>query len=149
MKNIVKFLKDRRGVSPVIGVILMVAITVVLGAVVAAFAYGYVGQTEKAPNVVLSAMDDPADSASLLIRHSGGETIPSGDWKASVSANQSSATTFSTSSPLSDNLSVGKVITVTNVTTAGTANITAGWYHVAVVSIDTDTLLLDTNVLVR
>ena len=39
-----KFLKDREdAVSPVIGVILMVAITVILAAVIAAFVFGMAG----------------------------------------------------------------------------------------------------------
>jgi flagellin-like protein len=48
-----KLLTDDEGVSPVIGVILMVAITVILAAVIAAFVLG-IGDT-----------DDPAPSASL------------------------------------------------------------------------------------
>jgi flagellin-like protein len=48
-----KLLTDDEGVSPVIGVILMVAITVILAAVIAAFVLG-IGDTE-----------DPAPSASL------------------------------------------------------------------------------------
>jgi len=38
-----KLRKDERAVSPVIGVILMVAITVVMAAVIGAFVYGYGG----------------------------------------------------------------------------------------------------------
>jgi flagellin-like protein len=75
MKYLEKFLKDQRGVSPVIGVILMVAITVVMGAVVAGFAYGYLGNTPKAPNVALSVIDDPTDNITVLVKHSGGESI--------------------------------------------------------------------------
>ncbi len=41
---------DERGVSAVIGVILMIAITVVIAAVVAAFAYGIIGGVTKAPS---------------------------------------------------------------------------------------------------
>ncbi len=53
--------EDQKGVSPVIGVILMVAITIIMGAVIAGFAYGYLGTTTKAPNVALSVIDDPTD----------------------------------------------------------------------------------------
>ena len=45
MKYLAFLHKDQRGVSPIIGVILMVAITVVMGAVIAGFAYGYLGTT--------------------------------------------------------------------------------------------------------
>jgi len=75
VKYLKKFLRDRRGVSPVIGVILMVAITVVMGAVIAAFSYGYLGTTPKAPNVALSVIDDSTDQTSLLVKHNGGESM--------------------------------------------------------------------------
>ncbi len=148
MKNIVKFLKDRRGVSPVIGVILMVAITVVLGAVVAAFAYGYVGETHKSPNVVLSARDTPTDNSSLLIRHSGGETIPAADWKLSVTTGSDNITNFTTTPFGTSELSPGTTIKVSKVTSSDTV-IAAGWYHVVAVHIPSNSTLLDTNVLVR
>jgi flagellin-like protein len=72
-------LDDRRAISPVIGVILMVAITVILAAVIAAFVLGF-GQTQ-----------DPAPQATVdfeqikeggggqpdefSVTHKGGETI--------------------------------------------------------------------------
>lgn len=57
MKHLVKFLKDRRGVSPVIGVILMVAITVVMAAVIGGWVYGY-GMPKKVPNMSATLEDD-------------------------------------------------------------------------------------------
>jgi flagellin-like protein len=57
-----KLLTDDEGVSPVIGVILMVAITVILAAVIAAFVLG-IGDT-----------DDPAPSASLEYEINEGPT---------------------------------------------------------------------------
>jgi len=45
--------KDERAVSPVIGIILMIAITVVIAAVVAAFAYGLIGNVDTAPSAAL------------------------------------------------------------------------------------------------
>ena len=42
-----KFTKNEEGVSPVIGVILMVAITVILAAVIAAFVFGMAGNIQK------------------------------------------------------------------------------------------------------
>ncbi len=41
-----KFMRDEEGVSPVIGVILMVAITVILAAVIAVFVFGLAGDLE-------------------------------------------------------------------------------------------------------
>jgi flagellin-like protein len=46
-----QFLKDEEAVSPVIGVILMVAITVILAAVIAAFVFGMSGSVQKTKNV--------------------------------------------------------------------------------------------------
>ena len=45
--------KSDDAVSPVIGVMLMIVITVVIAGVVAAFGTGMTGDVEKAPNVVL------------------------------------------------------------------------------------------------
>ena len=42
-----KFMKNEDAVSPVIGVILMVAITVILAAVIAAFVFGMAGNVQK------------------------------------------------------------------------------------------------------
>jgi flagellin-like protein len=51
-----KFLKDREdAVSPVIGVILMVAITVILAAVIAAFVFGMAGSVQKTKTVAATA----------------------------------------------------------------------------------------------
>jgi len=51
-----KFLKDREdAVSPVIGVILMVAITVILAAVIAAFVFGMAGSVESTKAVAATA----------------------------------------------------------------------------------------------
>jgi flagellin-like protein len=44
--NIMRFMKDEEAVSPVIGVILMVAITVILAAVIAVFVFGLAGDLE-------------------------------------------------------------------------------------------------------
>ena len=44
--NIMRYIKDEEAVSPVIGVILMVAITVILAAVIAVFVFGLAGDLE-------------------------------------------------------------------------------------------------------
>lgn len=150
MKYLKKFLRDRRGVSPVIGVILMVAITVVMGAVIAGFAYGYLGTTSKAPNVALSVIDDPTDDDSLLVKHNGGESISADEWKCSVTANKESSADFTSQGELGDNaISTGTVLDVTKQTVSANTTIAAGWYHVVAVHIGSDAILLDTNALVR
>jgi len=67
--------KEEEAVSPVVGVIMMIAITVVIAAVVAAFAYGIIGGVKKAPNSALVVEDAVADSKQVKIIHHGGDTI--------------------------------------------------------------------------
>jgi len=148
MKHFRKFLRDQRGVSPVIGVILMVAITVVMGAVVAGFVYGYLGTTTKAPNVVLSVIDDPTDNTSVLLKHSGGEEIVANDWKGSITSGKESSANFTTQTQLGANaISTGTTLDVTTDTNG--VSVTTGWYHIVAVHVPSDAILFDTNVLVR
>ena len=67
--------KDERAVSPVIGVILMIAITVVIAAVVASFAYGIIGGVAKAPNSALVVEDARVGNTDVIVIHHGGDTI--------------------------------------------------------------------------
>jgi flagellin-like protein len=148
MKYLMEFQKDQRGVSPVIGVILMVAITVVMGAVVAGFAYGYLGNTPKAPNIALSVIDDPTDNNSVLVKHTGGESLLADAWKGSLTANKESSANFTTQTQLGANaVSTGTVLHVTTDTNDST--VAPGWYHFVAVHVGSDAILLDTNLLVR
>ena len=63
---------DKRAVSPVIGVILMVAITVILAAVIAAFVFGY-GAPAKTPIMQIRAYPDSAVASGIILEHMGGE----------------------------------------------------------------------------
>ena len=67
--------KDEQAVSPVIAVIMLIAITVVIAAVVAAFAYGIIGGVKKAPNCALVVDGANRASDELIIIHHGGDTI--------------------------------------------------------------------------
>jgi len=69
-----KIVKDTRAVSPVIGVILMVAIVVILAAVIAAFVFGITPGTEAAPHASL-AVEASATTPKILIEHSSGDPI--------------------------------------------------------------------------
>jgi len=64
---------DDEAVSPVIGVILMVAITVILAAVIGAFVLGIGSSQEKAPQVSVSFSYNSSDGVAL--RHDGGGTL--------------------------------------------------------------------------
>ena len=67
-------LMDKRAVSPVIGVILMVAITVILAAVIAAFVFGY-GAPEKAPVAGMKIVDAEGTTNTITIAHTGGAVV--------------------------------------------------------------------------
>ena len=75
--KIKELVKNEEAVSPVIGVILMIAITVVIAAVVASFAYGIIGGVAKAPNSALVVEDArvSADPTNITVIHHGGDTI--------------------------------------------------------------------------
>jgi len=87
-------LGDNRAVSPVIGVILMVAITVILAAVIGTFVLGLGDSLEQAPQAQLNAQDggdtspiakfpssgDAYTNDSVVITHNGGDELTSGDY---------------------------------------------------------------------
>ena len=71
--------RDDRAVSPVIGVILMVAITVILAAVIGTFVLGLGDQVqETAPNAQISITNithDGTDVTSVTFVHNGGDSF--------------------------------------------------------------------------
>ena len=67
---------EERAVSPVIGVILMVAITVILAAVIASFVLGLGDSQEVAPTATFDFNYD-ADNSQLTITHTGGDNVRS------------------------------------------------------------------------
>jgi archaeal type IV pilus assembly protein PilA len=70
----VKFAKNDEAVSPVIGVILMVAITVILAAVIAAFVFGMAGNIQKTKVVSVTLSRSPAGVNAV---YQGGQDAPS------------------------------------------------------------------------
>lgn len=76
MKNRIKFGKNEDAVSPVIGVILMVAITVILAAVIAAFVFG-MGPPAKVPQASIrgSSVNLIAGATTVTLEHQGGDNI--------------------------------------------------------------------------
>jgi len=120
-----KFVKNEDAVSPVIGVILMVAITVILAAVIAAFVFNLGGSQVKAPTSSIVAANNPdTGTVDLKISHKGGDLLKAGEWKISVVDAATGATAnYVTANSSSGEYSVGSQITVTNVTTGcGGAN---------------------------
>jgi flagellin-like protein len=145
-----KFCQDQRGVSPVIGVILMVAITVVMGAVIAGYAFGFLGNTPKSANVSLSVIDNPNDAVSLLIKHTGGDSLAANEWKASVTAGKESTADFTSETETGAHaISTGTSLPVLHITADGTTHLAAGWYHTVIVQVASNAILLDTNTQVQ
>ncbi|MXR41007.1 type IV pilin [Halobaculum sp. WSA2] len=77
-----QLLDDDRAVSPVIGVILMVAITVILAAVIGSFVLGLgnsVQQTAPNANFQFEFGQDGAGNDVVNVTHTGGDTIPANE----------------------------------------------------------------------
>ncbi|MFB6227365.1 MAG: type IV pilin [Halobacteriales archaeon] len=138
-----------RAVSPVIGVILMVGITVVLAAVTGAFVLDMANSTgETSPRASLSVSADDPDS--ITIEHTGGDGLNSSETRLIVEAG--GTTTFDANG--SDVLSVGEEATITltasddtvawgtnstTYTTTGDADTFASGDEVTITIIDTTT----------
>ncbi|MDI9610447.1 MAG: type IV pilin N-terminal domain-containing protein [Archaeoglobales archaeon] len=63
---------DEKGVSPVIGVILMVAITVILAAVIASFVFGLGGTVKPVKTPGFSVSREAVDNVSIVLTSMGG-----------------------------------------------------------------------------
>jgi flagellin-like protein len=77
--DIKQLFADDDAVSPVIGVILMVAITVILAAVIGAFVLDIGGSQESAPQAQWEYADDAPGSGEITIKHNGGDTVTETD----------------------------------------------------------------------
>jgi len=85
--NIKELFTEDRGVSPVIGVILMVAITVILAAVIGAFVLGLGDQASNtAPQASFSFDYDDSSDGNVTVTHEGGDRIPDGELNLSASS---------------------------------------------------------------
>lgn len=63
-----------RGVSPVIGVVLMVAITIILAAAIGAFVFDLTPTDEQSPLATVS-IEEADDTGSVTLVHDGGDTL--------------------------------------------------------------------------
>ncbi|EMA51785.1 hypothetical protein C451_13566 [Halococcus thailandensis JCM 13552] len=78
-----QFVADKRGVSPVIGVVLMVAVVVILAAVIGAFVLGLGGNQQATPQASFSL-----DNGDVI--YEGGDTIDGDNLKATVNGGNGS-----------------------------------------------------------
>jgi flagellin-like protein len=126
--NFKQLLTEDRAVSPVIGVILMVAITVILAAVIGTFVLGLGDQvSESAPQAQFTFDYNDGSTEYINLTHDGGDSIPAGELNISstgnIGVNDGADTTWSgddTSVALTtdgwsstDEISAGEKISVT------------------------------------
>jgi archaeal type IV pilus assembly protein PilA len=104
--------KNDEAVSPVIGVILMVAITVILAAVIAAFVFGMSGNISKTKIVAVTAQQP--DASHITVTYQGGQdagSFVSGNVTVTTgNASCSGGQTYTPSPPLLSN-DVGSSVT--------------------------------------
>ncbi|WP_079988834.1 type IV pilin [Halosegnis longus] len=83
---------DSRGVSSVVGVVLVVALAVALAGIISTFALGFTdGLREPAPNIAQSSgafvPQDGTDGGIVLLTHEAGDTVQIADVEIAVRAN--------------------------------------------------------------
>jgi FlaG/FlaF family flagellin (archaellin) len=67
---------NESAVSPVVGVMLMLVVTIIIAAVVSAFSGGLSQTTSKAPQINIGA--EVRDNAYIILEHKGGDSISGG-----------------------------------------------------------------------
>lgn len=148
---------DERGVSPIIGVILLVAVTVVLATIVGTLALEmnkYAGQY--GPNVALSAEINP-DENNVTIIHKGGDSLHRVRSKIVV-RNNSAVMTYTSAKPVAFQVGEYAEFSVNssavtgwggsgNWSQSGNFNITQGeTYLVQIIDIESTTVVFESEV---
>ena len=145
-----RFIKDKQAVSPVIGVILMVAVTVVMAAIVGSFLYGFIGGGGAPPAVSATATYfERTDGGRVIATYTGG---PDHDfvYQITVAAVNESAAVLNTTD--NDDASktvtdVGASVTFDKTSGSGTKNLERATNHVVVTAEfldNTTSVILDT-----
>ncbi|WP_462271820.1 type IV pilin [Methanohalophilus sp.] len=135
--QIPEMFKKDDAVSPVIGVILMVAITVILAAVIAAFVFG-LGSPESAPQASLK-MSSNVDG-NITVAHQGGDVIFN-DTTELIVTNVSSSDELNVDYNMQDEFSVGNSFEIN-----GTSFEFNSTTNVKLVDTQSDQLISDQNV---
>jgi len=135
---------DNRAVSPVIGVILMVAITVILAAVIGGFVLGLGDSLQTAPQSQLDASyvsdADGAGNDGVALSHNGGDAIPAGDLEIKFGSSSSNGFVSAAEGSWSNSeFQVGD-------TAEFTATFSGGEVQVQLIHTPSESVLLDTTV---
>jgi len=126
--------KNEEAVSPVIGVILMVAITVILAAVIAAFVFGMAGNIQKTK--VVSATLTRPNATAVIATFQGGQdagSVTAINWTANGGAVNTQTDTTASTLPIGNSFAF---LAPTNSHIIGVASFTDG----------TQQVIVDTNV---
>jgi flagellin-like protein len=142
--------KNDEAVSPVIGVILMVAITVILAAVIAAFVFGMSGNITKTKIVAVSVQQPTAST--ITVTYQGGQDAQSfarGNVSVEPAASSGVTGIAWTHTGFGNNWNLSSDVGSTVTATATGGSLFSGKDHVMVVGFFTDSteqVLLDTYV---
>ncbi|WP_313693981.1 type IV pilin N-terminal domain-containing protein [Halorarum halobium] len=112
--KLTKLLADERAVSPVIGVILMVAITVILAAVIGTFVLGLgqgLNQTSPQATYEWTQSGSSAGDITVTLQHTGGDTFQDSNVEFSVTASNSPSQTASDWSNTDGEITAGSSVT--------------------------------------
>ena len=137
-----KFRENEEAVSPVIGVILMVAITVILAAVIATFVFK-IGPTEMAPNLRFTNVAADASDDAVTMTAIGTAVIPLGDLKCVVQDTNATKAILADGGT-SGSIEAGERLNVTGVTFSAGDSI-----HIVITHVPTGNLILDQTVIAR
>ena len=109
--NLKTFTEDDRAVSPVIGIILMVAITVILAAVIGTFVLGLGDSVtgETAPQASWDTADGP-NGGEVVVAHNGGDSVEASNLDVTVDGSS-----VPSGEQFSGTVSAGSETTVTGV----------------------------------
>lgn len=151
------FENNERAVSPVIGVILMVAITVILAAVIGTFVLG-LGDSlgDSQPSAQLELTGDDSDTVDINIEHVGGDTLRLSEFELQIDSEAYDVEEASSESPNADldtlsgvdTLSVGESATVTVNTDSSIDGDGATVDNVKLIHKPSDTIFADENLVV-
>jgi len=130
---------DSRAVSPVIGVILMVAITVILAAVIGTFVLGLGDSVESAPQASISF---DGDTDGVDITHRGGDELDTSELQLRGSGLDSSPVDFDTLTDAGSEFNAGSTATVES----GDLNTAGGEISVVYTGGDSDTVIASYDV---
>ena len=117
--NFKKLLTEDRAVSPVIGVILMVAITVILAAVIGTFVLGLGDQVSESAPQAQFTFDFDDSAYTLTATHDGGDEIASGNLKATGDITNSQAGNVDNDGTITVAMTAGTAVDIN--TTSGLA----------------------------